>query len=244
MKNLSISLKASGSSFSLSYHYHIQGFIYKLLSGNKDYSDFLHENGYMIDGKTYKLFTFSSLRGPKTIRKDYMYFPDFVFLDIRSVSDVFSDCLAQELEKHKSVEIMENILSVRDVQIRQPEIKDDSISITFLSPVTAHISLGDSGQTEFLTPFDPRFEKHIDHNFRRKYKAYYDSDPDSGVLLQAEKISRKDKYVTWFKKSHITGWRGLYRLSGSAEYLTFLYYTRLGSYNSAGFGMFSVEEKA
>ena len=243
MKNIAITFKSQGASFSLSYHYHIQGLIYKLLSENKDYSDFLHENGYEADGKKFKLFTYSSLDGNKIVRgsEKYMYFPDFIHLNIRSVSEVFTDCLVRELQNRGSVNLMENVLSVYDIKPSQPEIVEDEISIKFLSPISAHITLGESGQTEFLTPFDPRFEKYMDQNFRRKYMSYYGSEPKSGILLEAQLIAKKDKYVTWFKSDYITGWRGKYKLSGDPEYLTFLYYTGLGSHNSAGFGMFAIE---
>jgi CRISPR-associated endoribonuclease Cas6 len=243
MKSISITFKARGASFSLSYHHHIQGMIYKLLSSNSDYSDFLHEGGYENGGRSFKLFTFSSLRGPKTIRKDYVYFPDFVFLDVRSVSDVFTDCLVAELNSRGQVEIMGNNLPVHDIRIAEPSIDEGRIPVSFLSPVTAHVTDAETNKTEFLTPFDPRFEKHIDMNFRRKYGAYYGQQPATGISLEAQTIRQRDKYVTWFKNDYIVAWRGEYELKGDPEHLTFLYYAGLGARNSAGFGMFTKEKK-
>ena len=42
---------------------HIQGFIYSVISSNKNYSQFLHEQGYRTSGSSFKLFTFGPLNG-------------------------------------------------------------------------------------------------------------------------------------------------------------------------------------
>ena len=55
-------------------------------------------------------------------------------------------------------------------------------------------------------------------------------------------FKKKDKYVTKYNDFYITGWQGIYELSGKREYLEFLYYVGIGERNSQGFGMFEIIE--
>ena len=58
---LKITLKADkGSLISFNYHYHLSAAIYRLLQfGSKEFSAFLHDIGFKLNGKAYKLFTFA-----------------------------------------------------------------------------------------------------------------------------------------------------------------------------------------
>lgn len=47
----------------LAHHHILQGFIYSVISSNKNYSQFLHEQGYRTSGSSFKLFTFGPLNG-------------------------------------------------------------------------------------------------------------------------------------------------------------------------------------
>jgi CRISPR-associated endoribonuclease Cas6 len=58
------------SSLPINYNYQLSSAIYSLLQfGSPDFSEFLHDNGFNIDGKKYKLFTFA-LRFEKIELKD------------------------------------------------------------------------------------------------------------------------------------------------------------------------------
>ena len=92
----------------------------------------------------------------------------------------------------------------------------------------------------FLSPKDTDFEKYINNNFHNKYKSYYNSFPLESISIINTSIGYYDKVVTSLKNIYITGWKGTYILSGSPDYLTFLYNCGLGSKNSQGFGLFEL----
>jgi len=58
---LLLTLKADeGNLISFNYHYHLSSAIYKLLQfGSEEFSAFLHDTGFKLNGKSYKLFTFA-----------------------------------------------------------------------------------------------------------------------------------------------------------------------------------------
>ena len=61
---ISLNFTAGGNSrLKLPIHYNqiLQGFIYGNLK--KELADFLHNKGYLADGRSFKLFTFSRLNG-------------------------------------------------------------------------------------------------------------------------------------------------------------------------------------
>ena len=62
----------------------------------------------------------------------------------------------------------------------------------------------------------------------------------TAIKIQPIQISAKDKFVTKYKQSYITGWYGIYKLIGERKYLDFLYQVGLGGKNSQGFGMFEL----
>ncbi|MDR1861282.1 MAG: CRISPR-associated endoribonuclease Cas6, partial [Bacteroidales bacterium] len=63
---LHIDRRATGEWLPLSYQYELSAFVYRAIArADSDYSAWLHENGFRLDGKPFKLFTFSHLDVPK-----------------------------------------------------------------------------------------------------------------------------------------------------------------------------------
>jgi len=230
MKNISVTFKTSGISLPLSYQYGVQSLLYNILRND------WHDAGMTYGNRTYKLFTFSSLRGNKTIADGKITFTNEVYLDIRGVRDDFCDALILALNSGTALTLLGQPLSVQSAKWNAPIIETNQLRIKMLSPVTVHRTDGD--RTYYYTPLDSDFSEQVNDNFRRKYTAYTDSEPVGDIKIVPLTIGTRDKYVTTFKDTHVTGWRGEYELHGRPEYLTFLYYCGLGARNSGGFGMF------
>ena len=61
--HLSIDKKVYGNALPLSYQYELASYIYHTLAkGNEEYANWLHENGFSLEGKQFRLFAFSSLK--------------------------------------------------------------------------------------------------------------------------------------------------------------------------------------
>ena len=61
----------------LAHHHILQGFIYSVISSNKNYSQFLHQQVYRTSGSSVKLLTFGPLNGTYHVnrqRKEIRFF--------------------------------------------------------------------------------------------------------------------------------------------------------------------------
>ena len=237
MKGLMIAFSAPNLEAPLNCNRQTQALLYSLLGGLKDK---YHDEGF--GNKRYKLFTFSSLRGKKTIKiKDKkMIFQDRIYLDVRSVYDEFCDALHAELSPKTSLTFCGGEIKCADVRFLSPEITSGSLAITMLSPIDIHTT-DEQNKTKYYSISDAEFHKLFNENFARKYETYAGKKPDGEVTLSPLAFdAKKHKVVTTYKDILITAYKGEYELEGDSEYLNFLYYAGLGARNSAGFGMFDV----
>lgn len=82
----------------LSYHHILQGFIYKRLSEYLEFSDFLHNKGFQMEGQSFKLFIFSLLKGHFQVSGSKIKFDNVIEWEIRSPVPFFCKVFEQALE--------------------------------------------------------------------------------------------------------------------------------------------------
>lgn len=222
----------------INYGHIIQGIIYTSLQKDSHYKNTLHNDG--IHHSNYKLFTFSSLCGKHTIQDKMITFYDTIFLEIRSIDPYFIFLLYEYLKKNK-ITFKDQTFPV-SLSLENKIIQSDSLLIKMNSPLT--ISKKDENlKSIYLSPRDNVFEEYINHNFKKKYYSYYHTEPFSDIEIIPSGVTFQHKVVTTLKEIITVGWKGEYILSGSPDYLTFLYNTGLGNKNSQGFGLFDILEE-
>jgi CRISPR-associated endoribonuclease Cas6 len=130
----------------INYNYYLTGLIYKFIfSSSKDYSSFLHNEGYRIDDskKGFKLFTYSMLNGKKySIKSDKIIFENApIEWEISSPVDVFLQHLITGAFKQGQVVSLGNNQIGAEFLIEQvetaskPDFKE-TMRFTCLSPIT------------------------------------------------------------------------------------------------------------
>ena len=119
-------------------------------------------------------------------------------------------------------------------------MEECELQIKMKTPITIYSTDAESKSVYFYAPDEEFFYKKINDNFCRKYLAYCGIVPVTAIKIQPIQVSAKDKFVTKYKQSYITGWYGIYKLIGERKYLDFLYQVGLGGKNSQGFGMFEL----
>lgn len=223
--------------FSTCYNRAIQGCIYNLM--NPDFSNWLHDEGFNVDGRSLKLFTFSRLFGPFTRRGDLIVFDTRVELYVSSPVDAFMAQLCNNLLKSE-IQLETNMVRAEAIDfLRKPSFSSTAIVKT-LSPITVYSTLltpRNTKKTYYYSPYENEFSTLIRENLLRK----------AGVLgynakgeFKVEPVGRvKDTYIT-FKGTVIRGWTGKFKVSGDQSLLEVGYEAGLGSKNSAGFGMIEV----
>ena len=226
----------------LHYNYYIQSFLYRHIS--PELSKFLHDYGFTLGKRKFKMFTFSRLQGKYKIIKDKIKFSPPVYLTISSPLDRFISELGNTLLKTDNLELVKNKVYVESIKVHpEPEIKDE-IKIKMLSPVVVYSTLitkDGKKKTYYYSPYEEEFTKLIDENLRKKYEALYKKKPRARKL-KIKIISKPKEKILLYRDTVIKGWLGTFILNGNRKLLKLSYYTGLGSKNSQGFGMFEVVE--
>ena len=229
-------------SLPVNYNYLLQSMIYNLLDNKENLSRKIHETGYQIEDKHFKLFTFSLLRGQYKIHGKRIEFLDKVRFEIRTVDKNILLTIVESLLNLETLRIGQNLVKILNVKIGEKKLTGTSYKIRMISPLVVRSTDADTKKTLYYNPFDTEFKSRIMENFARKYQAYYHKVPTGRFDIEPINFSLKNKFVTKYKDYLITGWKGEFGIRGDAEVLDFLYQVGLGEKNSMGFGMFVIEE--
>ena len=229
-------------SLPISYNYLLQSMIYDLLKNKENLSSQLHERGYQIEDKHFKLFTFSLLRGQYKIHGKRIEFLDKVLFEIRTVDKTILLSIVESLLNLDTLRIGQNLVKILNVKIGHKKLTENSYKIRMISPLVVRSTDAETKKTLYYYPFDTEFKSRIMENFERKYQAYYHKVPTGRFDIEPINFSLKNKFVTKYKDYLIAGWKGEFEIRGDAEVLDFLYQVGLGEKNSMGFGMFVIEE--
>ena len=229
----------------IGHHSVIQGFLYHILSQNREYSSLLHDSGYAAINSEhdFKLFVFGPLCGQYKVTMPTITFYDCISLEVRSPMPDFCDIFYNSIMETQRYELSHQPLLFNSVTVSKRIINTSRARIRMLSPLTLSTTLykNDKKFTRFIAPEDPDFNDYVLQNFQSKLQAATQSEIHEEIHLVPLKVSERDKYVTKFRQNtYITGWRGIYELSGSPQALSFLYDAGIGSRNAQGFGLFEV----
>lgn len=116
----------------------------------------------------------------------------------------------------------------------QPAITDNTVAIKFLSPLAVR-SHGSDNTDRYYTYDDAEFEPMLKTVLENQFK----SCPAEGSEIRLTPFAAKKTVVKVFGLK-IPVSLGVYRLSGSAEALSYLHRTGMGSRRNLGFGMFEI----
>lgn len=223
----------------VNYHHIVQSVLYRTLSNSSEISGFVHDIGYTFGERQYKMFQFSHLQGKYHICQKKITFYESITLEIRSPENRVIQLLSQGFLE-QGIWFGDTHCQDIEVELRDYTVEESQLMIRMKTPITVYSTDEENRSTYYFTPDDEMFYEKIRDNFFRKYYAYYGVVPLSGIVLQSIRITEKDRFVTRYKQSYITGWYGTYRISGKRKYLDFLYQVGIGGKNSQGFGMFQL----
>ena len=242
MKTIILCIENESISLPVNYNNMIQGLIYTLISEDQEYADVIHEHGFELGERKYKLFTFGQLEGKCRFAERKLHFSSDINLEIRFADDHMAEIVFNRLLRNPSIRIGSHNLNVVNLQISENLIMREQIMIRMKAPLTIH-STSENKMTHYYSPGEPEFRELILQNLSKKYFAAY-GEPYVGVLdFVPLKVSAADKVVTSFKGIMITGWKGDYYMEADRKLLNFAYYSGLGDRNSQGFGMFEIISK-
>lgn len=252
------------------YNAHLRGFVYDYFEPTVAAE--LHEHGYSIRGRNYKLFTFSRIRGKyhiynseekkqKRIVFKNRFSVQFSSVDAEDINlenksknpkaDALLGFAKQLLDSREPVTINDTKCDVISVNIMRTPTIDISqpVRIHMLSPITVHstYSFTDGKKaTHFYHPFEELWAQKLKNNLLNKAEA---------LGWQRDRLDIKPDFIkplnvtpnrqTTIIDMGITvkAWYGDYEISLPESLFWLAYKAGLGARNSAGFGMFEVISK-
>lgn len=224
----------------MNYNHIVQSMIYRALSAMPDYSEFIHEYGYVFEKRQYKMFQFSQLAGDYSIdyKHKQLIFRSYVTFEVRSPEPLLINLLETYFQ-YEGITFGKMHSRSVNVQLYDYTVEERELLIEMKTPITVYSTDRDTGKTYYYSPEEPEFYQKLTGNFRRKYSAFYGvGASDIAIRYEGEGLPRK--LVTRYQGSYINAWYGTYRLLGERKYLDFLYQAGLGSKNAQGFGMFEI----
>lgn len=219
----------------------VQGLLYKAVSADVSYAQSLHDEGTLIDGRKFKLFSFGELEGKYEIEGSSIVYLSRARLTVRSADAYFIQLLLTYFIRNREVRLGNNTVTVEDVRLSDKRIYGERIVIRTLSPITAYVTEPD-GYTLYFSPQDSRFYDSLIANARRKYVGVFGTDEGFSLRITPAEGARFIKRATKFKTTLITAWHGQFVLEGTPQVLELLFETGLGSKNSQGFGLFEIRK--
>ena len=238
-----------GNLLPLSYQYELSSVIYKIMAkGDFAYSSWLHNNGFSVENKRFKLFVFSNLlfADAKPIHNTdrLAIFSDTAtlylsFLPERSTEEFIKGIF---LEKEFSIGDKKSKVHFRVQSVEllpSPALKEEMVFQT-LSPVVVSVK-NDEGRISYLSPETEGYSRMLLNNLKEKYKAFYKKPFEGSEEFEFELLSEpKSKLITikanTEEETKVRGFNYRFRLRADKEFIDIIINSGLGEKGSSGFG--------
>jgi CRISPR-associated endoribonuclease Cas6 len=218
--------------------------IYDILAySDKEYSRWLHDEGFKRDNKVYRLFVYSDLQLWRwESQKEGLCASYWMSWLVASPDLRFIEKFMDGLRKKETIELFQDSFKVVDVlKLRHPSFPESLTSYTVSPVVVSTYNPGVSRYPIYLRPDQPEFVQALERNLIAKWEAFHGRGW-SGEELKIRVWNPRKKLVRVFE-TNIQAWHLQAQLWGSEELIRFAYDAGLGEKNSQGFGMIEVGGK-
>jgi len=254
---LQIDKRAFGNVLPINYQYELSAFIYKAIEyADREYSLWLHENGFRLYGRPFKLFTFSNLMIPQyridkeqgRIRIECDRIEWLVsFLPEASTEKfafgLFSEQVFQIGDKKSTVQFR-----IEQIEVLPAPVFESIMLFQTLSPVCLPLKEEGKRYATYLSPDAPEAFGMVLNNLLSKYHTFYNKPYELMENFRFEVTSQPKPKLIVIKKgtpdaSEIRGFLFDFRMQAPVELMQIMYEAGLGEKNSIGFGMVEVKKK-
>ena len=246
---LSIDKQAFGNRIAFNYMYECSALIYKILyKSDAEFSSWLHGNGFAVNGKRFRLFTFSRLQIPSyridgsfiSIQSDTIEWL-ISFLPVKSTRE-FVQGLFLEREFELGNRQANIRCRVRGIEVLPPPEFTGCMRFETLSPVCITLK-GNDGRQQYIPPSHTEAERLVRLNLFDKYRALCGEEfpardyPFALKVLTTPKPSLITIKAGTPQESKVRGYLCSFSLTAPAELIKIAYEAGIGGKNSMGFGM-------
>lgn len=217
----------------------IQGLLYSNIR-NSTFGSFLHSEGYTIQNRKFKLFTFSNiLEKPLGVDKDrrkLIYGKDISFF-VSTIENEFQAVIEELVWKKETVFLGENQLQIIDVQIAEYEIST-KMKVKTTSPITCYntVLVGNRKRTIYYQPYETRWQELIKKNLDKKYELIT-GEEGRKVKFSMKCLEKPKERTVYYKKFLIKAYDGIFQIEGDLKMIEIALNIGVGGKNSQGFGL-------
>lgn len=244
----------------INYQYAVSAWIYKMFhSSNPDFSEWLHNQGYSLENKKFKLFCFSELQFGKNGCRFRQ--PDRLQISASSFDLVVSMAIPEAVNYFVMGIFKEQKLVLGDRQSQVPlylssvenltptDFSNTTQRFSTLSPICVSKPEIRNGKPmpQYLEPNEADFERILLANLQNKYKAFLETTDVSYPDSDASKTSFKLLNIRQKRLVHlprrdmrpikVRGYLMDFELTAPVDLLRFGYFAGFGEKNAGlGFG--------
>ncbi|MDO4925909.1 MAG: CRISPR-associated endoribonuclease Cas6 [Turicibacter sp.] len=132
----------------------------------------------------------------------------------------------------------EAVFKVKGVRmLPEPKIHQSEIFIKWMSPLVVLKHAGEKGQDIYLRPDDEEFDSQLAFSLNSQLNTLAPHLSLEGFTCE---VIEAKPVVAWAFGQKFSATKGIFKLTGSPELLSFLYEAGLGNKRNAGFGMFDI----
>jgi CRISPR-associated endoribonuclease Cas6 len=238
----------------LNYNYAVASLIYHTLGNSSaNFAAQLHDEGFGVEGRKFKLFTFSRLVPRRSVVKgDHLQLQDpTVSLQISSPVAEFVEHFVTGLFQSKSFQIAGARFILEAAETLRPPNFTEQMIFRALSPITESVR-DEQGRVRFLSLEDD-WSEIIRRNLLRKHHALHGRAPkdaslrrawDQNYISEAAKHGRRLSVLADVRGIKVRGWLTPFTVEGSRELIELGYEAGYGSRNAMGFGMAELARSA
>ncbi|HHW31435.1 MAG TPA: CRISPR-associated endoribonuclease Cas6 [Clostridiaceae bacterium] len=223
----------------LPIHYNnlIQAFIYNNI--DKRLAAFLHEYGYISNGRSFKLFSFSNILCKGKKEEQSFSFGKKIEFVVASPLEYFCKSIANYMLQRDILYLGQNYIKTEQMQVINKKIEKDEIVIKTLSPIVAYSTLirpDGRKYTCYFRPEESDFSRIITENLVKKYNVLSNDNLVAYDWISFTPVGRARQNLVYYKDTVIKGATGKFIVKGDKKLLQVGIDTGFGSKNSQGFG--------
>jgi CRISPR-associated endoribonuclease Cas6 len=246
--------KVFGSQLPLNYQYELSAFVYRSIAqADRDYALWLHENGFRLNGKPFKLFTFGNLNIPQyKIDKN----SDRIRIESDRVEWLVSFLPEASTEKFVHGLFSEQVFQIGDkksvVQFRIEQIEalptptfDPEMRFRTLSPACIPYQREGQRYPEYIPPEYPEAAGIVLNNLLNKYHTFYGKPYEGSRDFAFHPTNQPKAKLIKIKsgtpeETFIRGYMFEFKMRVDNELMRVMYSSGIAEKGSQGFGMVEI----
>ncbi|KAA6313957.1 hypothetical protein EZS27_035357 [termite gut metagenome] len=240
-----------GNAIPLNYQYEQSAVIYRILSkSSEQYAAWLHDNGFQLGYKRFKLFTFSRLIVPQyridKERERLIIQSDTVEWYISFLPERSTERFIQGIFMSQSFEIGDSRscvrFSVQNVEVMPALAYRKEMTFETMSPICLSTK-DDNRQIKYFSPSDLKAEGNIKLGLMHKYEAFYEKQYAGSLNFAFQVLVNDPKPVLirikagTAEETRIKGYMCRFRIGLPEVLMKLMYESGIGEKGSLGFGM-------